>query len=229
MTNIAVTLEDVTFFRKSSGRNKENRRYIFNKLNMDIFEGDRIALIGANGAGKSTLLRLLSGILLPDVGKITTFSKCKAILDMGFGLDQELTGRENAKSMLILDGVQRQCREVTLSEIHRFSDLKDQFDKPVKTYSAGMVIRLVMSVQLTTSGKNGIIIDEGFGTADAAFQAKTLKRVDEMVRDSRFMVLASHNENLVKSYCNRGIVLANSLLAFDGNVDEAFSFYHSSI
>jgi len=229
MTRKVVSMQGVSFFRKSNGKRDKTKKYIFKDLNLDIIEGDRIALIGANGAGKSTLLRLLAGIFLPDSGTINLETKSKAILDMGFGLDPELTGRENARTMLILDGVERQKRMAYLSRIHEFSDLEDYFDKPIKTYSSGMMIRLIMSVQLMTSEKNGLIIDEGFGTADAAFQAKTFAYVENLIRDSKYMVLASHNEYLIKSYCTRGIVLANSNIAYDGNVEDAFNFYHSNI
>ena len=227
MTRKVVSVEGVAFFRKSIGNKDKTNRFIFKDLNLDVFEGDRIALIGANGAGKSTLLRLLAGIFLPDSGSVDFITKPKAILDMGFGLDHELTGRENARTMLILDGVQKQRRPGLLAEIHDFSDLREYFDKPIKTYSSGMVIRLVMSVQLMTSEKCGLIIDEGFGTADAAFQAKTFAYVENLIQESEYMVFASHNEYLIKSYCKRGIVIADSVIAFDGDVVDAFNFYHS--
>jgi lipopolysaccharide transport system ATP-binding protein len=229
MTCKVVSAQGVTFFRKANGTKEKTNRYIFRDLNLDIFEGDRIALIGANGAGKSTLLRLLAGVFLPDAGMIDSTTKSKAILDLGFGLDQELTGRENARTMLILDGIQKEKRSGVLSDIYEFSELGEYFDKPIKTYSSGMMVRLVMSVQLMTSEKCGLIIDEGFGTADAAFQAKTFAYVENLIRDSKYMVFASHNEFLIKSYCTRGIVIVDSAIAYDGLVEDAFNFYHSNI
>lgn len=229
MTPKVVSVQGVSFFRKSNSKDNKTKRYIFKDLNLDIIEGDRIALIGANGAGKSTLLRLLAGIFLPDTGTIDFTTKSKAILDMGFGLDQELTGRENARTMLILDGIQKQRRLGLLAEIYEFSELGEYFDKPIKTYSSGMMVRLVMSVQLMTSEKYGLIIDEGFGTADAAFQAKTFAYVENLIRGAKYMVFASHNEYLIKSYCTRGIVIADSVVAYDGAVEDAFDFYHSQI
>jgi len=222
---IQIQVKDLTFFRKPPEKKSEVARYIFNQLNLEIHTGDRIGLIGHNGVGKSTLLRLLSGILKPDSGTISVASQLTVLLDSGFGLDPSLSGRENVRTMAILAGVDRALRAALTGEIMQFSELGESFDQPVKTYSTGMVVRLVLSAQLFLMEDTGLIIDEGFGTADAQFQKKTFERIDSILKNVPFMVLASHSETMIRSYCNRGIVLDETGIAYDGSVEGALSFY----
>ena len=225
---IQIQVKDLTFFRKPPEKKFEQPKYIFNHLNLEIHTGDRVGLIGHNGVGKSTLLRLLSGILTPDSGTISVASRLTVLLDSGFGLDPSLSGRENVRTMAILAGVDRSLRTRITDEIMQFSELGESFDQPVKTYSTGMVVRLVLSAQLLFMEDTGLIIDEGFGTADSAFQKKTFKRVDTLMRSVPFLVLASHSEEMLQKYCNRGLVLANGSVLFDGAIGEAIEFYRKT-
>ena len=224
--NIQIRVRGLTFFRKPVDQKLGIPRYIFDELDLDIHTGDRIGLIGHNGVGKSTLLRLLSGILKPDSGTISVGSPLTVLLDSGFGLDPALSGRENVRTMAILAGIDRLLRAELSEEIKQFSELDGSFEQPVKTYSSGMVVRLVLSAQLFLMENTGLIIDEGFGTADAQFQKKTFERIDSILKKVPFMVLASHNEAMIRSYCNRGIVLNETGVAFDGDVKGALSFYN---
>ena len=220
-----IVVSGLTFFRNSSNQKGGGTRYIFNNLDLEIKTGDRIGLIGPNGAGKSTLLRLLSGILKPDEGDVQVNAKLTVLLDSGFGLDPSLSGRENARTMAILAGVARINRSSLLEEVKKFSELEWAFEQPVKTYSTGMVVRLVLSAQLFLMENTGLIIDEGFGTADAQFQRKTFEQIDNIMKNVPFMVLASHNEHLIRTYCNRVLVLQNEGIDFDGDVDDAFRHF----
>jgi ABC-type polysaccharide/polyol phosphate transport system ATPase subunit len=222
---IQIHVKDLTFFRKPAEKKFEKPKYIFNQLNLEIHTGDRVGLIGHNGVGKSTLLRLLSGILKPDSGTISVSSRLTVLLDSGFGLDPSLSGRENVRTMAILAGVDRSLRTELTNEIMQFSELGQSFDQQVKTYSTGMVVRLVLSAQLFIMQDTGLIIDEGFGTADSAFQKKTFERVDTLMRSVPFLVLASHSEEMLQKYCNRGIVLSNGIISFDGEISSAIEFY----
>lgn len=222
---IQIQVKDLTFFRKPSEIKHEKPKCIFNQLNLEIHTGDRVGLIGHNGVGKSTLLRLLSGILKPDSGTISVASRLTVLLDSGFGLDPSLSGRENVRTMAILAGVDRSRRTELTDEIMQFSELGESFDQPVKTYSTGMVVRLVLSAQLFFIENTGLIIDEGFGTADSAFQKKTFERVDTLMRSVPFLVLASHNEEMLQKYCNRGMVLSGGSVLFNGAINGAIEFY----
>jgi ABC-type polysaccharide/polyol phosphate transport system ATPase subunit len=224
---IQIQVNGLTFFRKPSDQKLGIPIYIFKELDLDIHTGDRVGLIGHNGVGKSTLLRLLSGILKPDSGTISVGSPLTVLLDSGFGLDPALSGRENVRTMAILAGVEKRLRVELSEEIKQFSELDGSFEQPVKTYSSGMVVRLVLSAQLFLMENTGLIIDEGFGTADAQFQKKTFDRIDSILKSVPFMVLASHNEHLIRTYCNRVLVLQNEGIDFDGSVDDAFRHFNN--
>lgn len=227
MTN-QIVIKGLSFFRESPNSKDKNVKFIFENLDLVIKTGDRIGLIGPNGAGKTTLLRLISGILKPDKGFIQTNSKLTVLLDSGYGLDPALSGHENARTMAVLARINKSERSTLLEEVRNFSELGDAFEQPIKTYSTGMVVRLVLSAQLFLMENTGLIIDEGFGTADAQFQRKTFEKINQIFRNVPFMVLASHNEAMIRDYCNRVIVLLESRVAFDGDVDGAFHFYGQS-
>jgi ABC-type polysaccharide/polyol phosphate transport system ATPase subunit len=225
--NTEINAENLTFTREVRDGSKKFKKNIFQDFNVRVFQGDRIGLIGQNGSGKSTLLRILSGILQPDSGSISITTKVTALLDSGFGLDANLSGRDNVKTMLILNGTRKTQRSKLIEEVQMFSELGEYFEQPIKTYSTGMTVRLILSTQLAILDKTGLIIDEGFGNADASFQNKTFDRIDSALRNVPFMILASHDENMLRKYCNRGIVVEQGSIYFDGSIDDALESYRS--
>lgn len=222
-----INAENLTFVREVRDGYKKFKNTIFLDINVRIFQGDRVGLIGQNGSGKSTLLRLLSGILQPDSGSISIATKVTALLDSGFGLDSNLSGSDNVRTMLILNGTRKSQRAKLIEEVRMFSELGEYFEQPIKTYSTGMTVRLILSTQLAILDNTGLIIDEGFGNADASFQNKTFDRIDSALRNVPFMILASHDENMLRKYCNRGIVVEQGSIYFDGSIDDALKSYRS--
>lgn len=224
-----LSLHDVYFSRRlargSSGRSLE----VFRALDLEISDGDRVGLLGPNGAGKSTLLRLMAGILEPDRGAIRCSSPVRVILDPSVGLDPVLTGRENARSMLLLQGLPIGLANHAMDGIKQFSELDDFFDEPVKTYSAGMTTRLVVATQLGASNDAGLLIDEGFGMADAKFQSKVLQRCNEIFSGVPFLVLATHSLPMLDAFCTRGVVLHQGRVAFDGELSSAVRYYSENV
>jgi len=224
-----LTLTGVSFAR-SYGKGRSSRQSnIFVDLNLEIMGQERVGLIGANGVGKSTLLRLMSGVLEPDEGLIKRMVPTRAILDPAVGLDPALSARDNAKTLLVLQGVANSEIESRLDEIHQFSELREFFDEPIKLFSAGMTSRLVVATQLSGIGNAGLLIDEGIGTADAKFHAKVLAELDRRLQALPFLILASHDLEAVTRYCYRGVVMVPQHIAFDGSVQDAVKFYRESI
>jgi ABC-type polysaccharide/polyol phosphate transport system ATPase subunit len=224
---VEISAKNLTFIRQIRDGSKKFENAIFQNFSIEIFQGDRVALIGQNGSGKSTLLRILSGILKPDIGSITISTKVTTLLDSGFGVDTNLSGRDNVNTMLILNGTIKSSRSTIIETVRLFSELGEYFEQPIKTYSTGMTVRLILSTQLAILDNTGLIIDEGFGNADASFQNKTFDRIDAALRNVPFMILASHDENMLRKYCNRGIIIEKGRLHFDGNIDEALHAYRS--
>jgi len=224
----AIELRDVTFVRRLHHGRDVRLLTIFQNLNLDIGVRDRVALIGANGVGKSTLLRLMAGVLMPDRGKVVRRSPARVILEPAVGLEPALSGRDNAHTILRLQGFSRAEANLKLDEINEFSELGEFLDEPVKTYSTGMISRLVVSTQLLSIGESGLLLDEGIGAADSRFQAKVMTEIERRFETLRFLVLASHDTESLLRYCTRGIVLQLGRLAFDGYINEALEFYRTS-
>ena len=227
-----IEFQNVTFNRRVYsekrtallGGKRFDERKVINDLSIEIDKGDRVGLIGSNGAGKTTLLRLIAGIFKPDLGSVHRTGDVSTFLDSGFGLDPMLSGRKNCVTRGVFMGLQN--REILdLTEwVCEFSELGDQFDEPLHTYSSGMTMRLVFAIG--TSRINEILlIDEGIGTADASFQQKAFKHLHEIYRNSSIHVLASHQSQLLAEQCTRGLVISHGVLLYDGPIDKALNFY----
>lgn len=177
-----------------------------NDISLHFQTGDRIGLIGHNGAGKSTLLRVLAGIYEPMLGKISIKGKVSALLNVMLGLDQESTGYENIRICGILNGMNlKKIRELTES-IAEFTDLGDYLKLPIRTYSTGMQLRLAFAIA-TAGHPEILILDEVVGAGDSHFFQKTKKRLENLIDNADIVILASHDESLIHSLCNKVLTL----------------------
>jgi ABC-type polysaccharide/polyol phosphate transport system ATPase subunit len=224
----SLVLTNVSFFRIMESTRAKQKQFVVDNVSLEIQGGERIGLIGPNGAGKTTLLRLLAGIFNPDLGSIIRDGDVSTFLDGGFGLDPQLSGRSNAESRAIMAGLNRNERVQQVAWIQKFSELEKYFDEPIKSYSSGMLMRLVFAIG-TAQTHDILLVDEGFGTADAHFQHKAMQRLRDMYSRAPITVLASHNLEILKENCTRGIVMSKSMIVFDGDIQEACDFYLNSI
>jgi len=168
----------------------------------DIKQGDAVGLVGHNGAGKSTLLRTMAGVYTPVSGQITRQGRVAAVLDLGAGMDPELSGYENITRMSMLLGLSKTEIKNNLADIEAFTELGNFLELPVRTYSAGMTTRLLFAVATSTK-PDILLVDEMFGTGDAEFQLKVKERMKNLIQAVGIFVFASHDGNLVRHYCNR--------------------------
>ena len=226
-----LEIKNMSFFRISSrtGQNpfklkKSKRVMIFQDLSLTITQGERVALLGQNGAGKTTLLRIMAGIFQPDCGSVIRNGQISTFLDGTYGLDPFLTGRENSRSRMIMSKVGKDDVEKHLNNIEEFADLGEYFDQPVKNYSTGMILRLIFSIG-TVKTNQILLIDEGFGTADIEFQNKAFARLNSIYDKSPIIVMASHNLELLRSQCLRGVVIVRGKIVFDGAIGPAIDYY----
>ena len=164
----SLELTNVSFFRIMESSRTEQKQFVINNVSLKIQGGERVGLIGPNGAGKTTLLRLLAGIFNPDSGSIVRIGDVSTFLDGGFGLDPQLSGRSNAESRAIMAGLSRNERVRQVAWIQEFSELEKYFDEPIKSYSSGMLMRLVFAIG-TAQTHDILLVDEGFGTVENLF------------------------------------------------------------
>ncbi len=201
---------------------------ILDGVSLALYPGERLGLIGANGAGKSTLLRVLARIYHPTEGELNINGSAKGLFNISLGMNLEATGLENIYMRGLQMGLTLKEIREHVPQIVAFSGLEDAIENPLNTYSTGMRIRLAFSVS-TMVEPDILLLDEWIGASDARFRDKVKERMDSLVHKSRGLVLATHNQNLMKNLCARALVLDKGKLAFSGKVEDAQKFYNEEI
>lgn len=197
-------------------------------ISFTIHPGERVALIGHNGAGKSTLLKTIAGLYPISSGKVNVQGNVRALFELSLGFEAEATGRENILYRgLLLGNSPKQMRQLQ-EEIIDFADLGDFIDYPIKTYSAGMQVRLAFAISTMVSG-DLLLLDEVLGAGDAAFMQKAKSKINELVNNAEIMLLASHDFASIKQLCNRALVLHKGEILYDGQVGDAIMHYQKAI
>lgn len=199
--------------------------WVLQGVNLRIPPKLSVGLIGANGAGKSTLLRIIGGIDQPTRGHIER--RCKVSWPMGFsgGLQGSLTGRQNAKFVCRIHGIDDDLDE-RLRKIDAFAELDSAFDRPVKTYSTGMRARLQFALSLEFDF-DVYISDEVTAVGDAGFRKKANAAFKELAGKAS-IIMVSHADNVLRQFCQAGIYIADGRAHWFDNIDEALVVYHSS-
>lgn len=193
-------------------------------VNLELKPGDRLGLIGRNGAGKSTMLKLLSGLLPPAVGSISIEGSRMNILSLGSGTDPEETGLENIDTMCRLLEIPRNEWKRVREDVIDFTELGEFIAMPVRTYSAGMGMRLMFALA-TAYPRDILILDEVIGAGDAMFIDKATARMERFIQNSSILVLATHSKDLISSFCNRCIYLQRGNTVVDGDPEVVWSVY----
>jgi len=197
-------------------------------VSFSLFAGDRVALIGANGAGKTTLLRAIAGIYEPVRGEVVTRGRISPMFDINLGIDADLSGLDNINLRALLLGLAPTEIERRLPEIVEFTELGDFLEMPVRTYSAGMILRLSFAVA-TCFEPEILLMDEWILAGDAHFMGKAEARVHSFVERARVMVLASHNLELCSRLCTKGIWLDQGSIREVGPIDQVIKRYRNSV
>lgn len=197
-------------------------------VSIDIVNGDRVGLIGLNGAGKTTLLKVLASVYEPTQGRFISSGSISSLLDIQVGLNPDATGRENIVLRGMYMGIHPREMRTRAAEVAEFTELGHYIDMPVRTYSAGMMIRLAFSIS-TCIPPDILIMDEWLTAGDAQFLDKAQRRVEDFVRGSSILVLASHSTELVERWCNRGILLHQGRVMMIGPIKEVVAAYQRLI
>ncbi|MGJ4932569.1 ABC transporter ATP-binding protein [Bradyrhizobium sp. HKCCYLS2038] len=175
-------------------------------VSFTLKQGDRLGLVGHNGAGKTTLIRLLAGIYEPTRGSLRTVGRNVPMFDIGLGLDDEASGYENIRTRGLILGLSPKEIEERVPEIVEFAELGDYLEFPIRTYSSGMLLRLVFSIACSVHG-DIVLMDEWIAVGDAHFRKKTHDRLQNITQRSGIVVLASHDLGLLLETCNLGLYL----------------------
>ena len=196
-----------------------------NGVDLTIYQGEAVGIIGSNGAGKSTLLKLLSRVTAPTNGEIDIYGRIASMLEVGTGFNGELTGRENVYMNGAILGMTKAEIDAKMEDIIEFSEVREFIDTPVKRYSSGMFVKLAFSVAAHLDAEI-MIMDEVLAVGDMAFQAKCLDKMREAAnKEGRTVLYVSHNMNTIRKLCDRCIVLDKGKVVFEGDVDEAIAIY----
>jgi len=209
------------FYGMSSGRIFET---LLLNLNLTVNSGERIGLIGKNGAGKTTLLRLIAGIYKPSSGTIEMSGRAYGLFNIQLGMNAQATGIENIYLRGLQMGLTLAQIRASIEEVAEFTELGQSLNELFGNYSAGMKLRLAFAVS-TILKPDILLMDEWIGSGDEVFKAKIAARMNEMVVDSKSLILASHNAPLLRRLCTHGLVMENGRIIFSGKVDEALENY----
>ncbi len=194
-------------------------------ISFEVRKGEVLGIIGKNGAGKSTLLKILSRITEPTGGRIEIYGRVSSLLEVGTGFNPELTGRENVYLNGTILGMTKKEIDGRFEEIIDFSGIEKFIDTPVKRYSSGMKVRLAFAVAAHLESEI-LIVDEVLAVGDAEFQKKCLGKMEEISKgEGKTVLFVSHNMSAVSGLCNKGMVLKNGILQFEGSIQPAVQEY----
>jgi len=193
-------------------------------ISFDLHPGESLAIVGANGSGKSTLLKLLNGLLKPDTGSVTVRGKMSALIELGTGFSQVLTGRENIHANAAVLGMSAEEVAGAIEEIIDFSGVRDFIDAPLQYYSKGMAMRLAFSVAVHLK-PDVLLLDEVLAVGDLAFQRKCVNHITRYLASGGSVVFVGHSPHQSQAICQRGMLLEHGRMSYAGGITETLDQY----
>ena len=210
------------------GKEVQGKNKIFTALDgidLTVYKGERLGVIGHNGAGKSTLLKLITRITAPTSGEIRIKGRVSSLLEVGTGFSGELTGRENIFLNGSILGMKKSEISKKVESIIDFSECREFIDTPLKRYSTGMFVKLAFAIAVHLDSEI-VLMDEVLAVGDIEFQKKCLARMREISsEEGRTVIYVSHNMETIRNLCDRCVVLERGKKVFDGDVEEAIAIY----
>jgi len=207
-------------------KRKYHKEFISNdSISFDLFEGETLGIIGVNGAGKSTILKMIAGVVSPTSGNIIKHGSVTALLELGTGFNNEMTGYDNIYLNATLIGMSKKDIDINLQNIIEFSELGEYIDETIKTYSSGMKMRLAFSIAIFSNPKI-LIVDEALSVGDAHFSAKCTKALAERKKQKMSIIYVSHDLNSLKLLSDRLIMLNKGKLVEEGTPEHVINKYN---
>src|SRR4028119_1905104 len=198
------------------------------EINLKVAQGETLGIIGQNGSGKSTLLQIIAGTLTPTTGEVGVNGRVSALLELGSGFNPEFTGRQNVFFNGQILGLSREEVEVKFNDIAAFSEIGDFIDRPVKTYSSGMFVRLAFAVAVSVKPEI-FIVDEALAVGDIYFQQKCFERLREMKSSGTTILFVSHDSSAVYKLCRRAILIEAGEIVFDDKARVVIDLYEAKL
>jgi lipopolysaccharide transport system ATP-binding protein len=221
----ARTLKDLFVQR---GRTEATDVWALRDVSLDVAPAEAVGLIGRNGSGKTTLLRLIAGIIKPTTGRLRAEGRIGSLLELGAGFHLDFTGRENVFLNGAIQGLRRAEIRQRFDEIVAFAELEHAIDRPVRTYSSGMTMRLGFAIAAFLDA-DILLLDEVFAVGDEAFQRKCFGRIFRFKQEGGTIVFVSHDAAAVERLCERSVLLDAGRVAFDGPTSEAVTRYRRAL
>ena len=206
------------------GRTGAQEVWALREVSVAIAPGEAVGLIGRNGSGKSTLLRLIAGIIRPTDGSVQAGGRIGSLLELGAGFHPDFTGRENVELNGALQGLSRARIRERFDEIVAFAELEGSIDRPVRTYSSGMTMRLGFAIAAFLEA-DVLLLDEVFAVGDESFQRKCFGVIAAFKERGGTILFVSHDASAVERLCDRAILLRDGEVAFDGLTHDAIVRY----
>lgn len=231
LENVDFTYPNLQHRLKSLGNKYETSKNLgvtLKNISFSVYENESVGLVGQNGAGKTTLLRILAGIYQPNSGKVDVTGSITTMFDSGFGLDLEATAEKNIYIRGLLLGKSESSIKKAIEDIKEFTDLGNKWGSPLRVFSTGMLSRVIVGLA-TAYESEVLLVDEGIGTTDRSFQEKTNNRLTSLLSKSSTLVLASHNEELMKKFCTKAILIENGILLEFDTVEKIWTSYKKII
>lgn len=214
--------------RRFNNYNVDGTVHAINHMNIEINDGERVAIVGHNGAGKTTLLKIISGIYRPSSGVLKVEGRISSMFELATGFEMEANGWDNIYIRGLMLGETPESIRKKMVEIAEFSELGDFLNMPVKYYSSGMFVRLAFSIS-TAIHPDILLLDEVIGAGDAAFLKKANSRMHEMIDISKIMILVTHNMASAIEMCNRCVWMERGRILADGSPEEVTRQYIESV
>ena len=193
-------------------------------VSLSVEKGETFGIVGPNGCGKSTLLQILCGILQPTNGRVVRQGRVAALLELGAGFNPEFNGRENVLINAELMGLSRAETVAAMPAIERFAGIGEFIDRPVKTYSSGMYVRLAFSTAIHVE-PDILVVDEALAVGDAAFSSRCVRKFEELQDRGVTIIFVSHDLGLVKQICNRAVFLLDGRIQEEGEPSDVINRY----
>lgn len=198
--------------------------HVLQNINLDIYQGETVGIVGTNGSGKSTLLKIITGVLSANEGNVLVNGRISALLELGAGFHMEYTGMENIYLNGTMMGYTKEEIDEKVPKILEFADIGTFIDQPVKTYSSGMFVRLAFAVNINIDPEI-LIVDEALSVGDVFFQTKCFKKFDEFKAQGKTILLVTHDLSCVLRYCDRAVLLNKGKLLEVGSPKSVVDSY----